>query len=151
MQTEIDVPDVSMRAIRDKLEREPGVVFKARGLAQAAGLPTKGTQVETRNAILRLITHEQCPIVSRRDGFMWAENIAQVRRYINELEERRLGIHQRITALRRVIEDGLVRETLPNTPNCAGCGRELQIPNPGWCDFCLMEKNIERDKECTKN
>ena len=84
------------------LKNTPGEFYTARKIAEACGLPIRGTQVEVRKAITLLIEIDGESIMSNAKGFGYVTNSHQMEFYAKQLEERSMGLQRRIDAVRKI-------------------------------------------------
>lgn len=86
------------------LKDRPGQFFKAKFLASKTGFPVRGTQAELRKAVTELL-EEGCPIVANSSGFAWAAHPNMLKKYMQDLEYRLLGLNRRIDSVRMIWQD----------------------------------------------
>jgi hypothetical protein len=87
-------------ALRTFLQSHPDTIFNSQSLATATGYSNKKTCVELRKAIAELIDEGQ-PIISNDDGYKLTTDKDEIRKCIQSLQKRELGIARRIKSLNK--------------------------------------------------
>jgi hypothetical protein len=94
--------DADREQVLDFLRENQGRFYTAREIAKACNLPTRGTQVEVRKAVTKLIEIDMQPIMSNAKGFSYVTQSNQMWFYSKQLEERMQGLQRRITKVREI-------------------------------------------------
>ena len=90
------------------LRNAPGRFFTARELALKCGFPKTQTYPELRKTITEIVETDRIPIVSNIKGFAFFDRNSpagqsMIRRCIEHLEQRDMGLHRRIEAYRGML------------------------------------------------
>ena len=106
----------------------------ARQLALKTGLPSRGQQVEVRDAIRILVEKEREPIISTEAGFKLTNNRQELLAYAHSLENREKEIRYRRECILAQLGIGLVTER--PTGQCKDCGADVPIASGKvYCDL----------------
>ena len=84
--------------LRSFLQAHLNTNYNSQTLATLTGYPTKKTCVELRKALAELID-EGMPIISNDDGYKLTTDKEEIRKCIQSLQKRELGIARRIKSL----------------------------------------------------